>query len=98
MDIVFNMRSYELAVVLKTTTPEAQRKKVLESVKDWLKNATVTNVNDWGIKAFEYPIQKEQSGHYAIYSFETDTALPEDLEKKVLGNDTIIRHLLVRKK
>lgn len=92
------MRLYELVVVLKTSLSETQRKKLVETIKSWLGKANVVKEDSWGQKVFAYPIKKEESGFYYVFSVESETGLPTDLEKKILANDTVLRHLLVRKK
>lgn len=91
------MRTYELVLVVKPTVKEADRKKLLEQVKVWLGKIKVTNEDDWGQKALAYPIKKEDSGHYYQLQLEGDS-LPADFETRVLQNNNVLRHLLLRTK
>lgn len=102
------MRKYELAIVLRPSLKEADRKKLLETVKGWLGKAKVAKENDWGQKALAYPIKKEDSGHYYMFELEVEDpsykgtveerkgGLPQDFEQRIIQNDSIIRHLLLR--
>jgi ribosomal protein S6 len=103
------MRTYELTLVLRPSLKEADRKKLLDSVKDWLGKVKVAKENDWGQKALAYPIKKEDAGYYLMWELEvedakvsakdkktTPTGVPEDFEQRILRNDSIIRHLLLR--
>lgn len=92
------MRVYELVLVLKTSLSEAERKKVVDTLKGWLSSATVTKEDAWGQKALAYPIKKETTGYYLVYSLESEKGMPLDLEKRILAQENILRHLLVRKK
>lgn len=106
------MRTYELALVLRPTLKEADRKKLLETIKDWLgKKIKVAKENDWGQKALAYPIKKEDAGYYFMLELEIEdanvsakdlktipTGVPEDLEQRILRTDSILRHLLLRTK
>ncbi len=92
------MRIYELALVFRPSLTEVQRKKLLETIKGWLKDGKVAKEDHWGLKALSYRIKKETSGFFSILGLETEKVLPLDLEKKLLEQEQIIRHLLIRKK
>ena len=91
------MRTYELVLVMKSSLKEADRKKLLDQVKEWLGKITVTKEDDWGQKALAYPIKKEDSGHYYQLFLEGET-FPTDFETRVLQNNSVLRHLLLRTK
>lgn len=92
------MRKYELALVLRSSLADAQRKKLLETVKSWLKDVKIDKEEDWGQKPLSYPIKRETSGFYTLLRMESGNSVPLDLEKKIIANDNILRHLLVRTK
>lgn len=92
------MRKYELALVFRDSLSEEKRKKLIETVKSWIKDMKVTKDDAWGVKAFAYPIKKEKSGYYEVMAFEGEVGVPTDFEKKILTNENILRHLLVRTK
>ncbi len=91
------MRTYELVLVVKSSVKEADRAKLLELVKGWLGKIKITKEEDWGQKALAYPIKKEDSGHYFQWFMEGET-FPADFETRVLQNNSILRHLLLRTK
>lgn len=97
-DKIAGMRTYELVVVLRPTLKDAERKKVLETIKNWLKDITVVKEDDWGQKPLAYPIKKEIAGYYYFLQLETENTVPQGFEQNLLRNDTIIRHLLLRTK
>lgn len=99
------MRSYELVLVIKPSVKEADRKKLLEQVKEWLGKMKIAKENDWGQKALAYPIKKLDSGHYYQLILEsdssastTDESIPAGFETKLIQNNNILRHLLLRTK
>ena len=92
------MRTYELVLVMRPSVSEADRKKLLEQVKAWLGDLKVTKEDDWGSKALKYSIKKELTGHYFDLMLETEAVIPGDFEKKLLHEDNILRHLLIRNK
>ena len=92
------MRNYQLVLVLKTSLTEANRKKFLEGVKSWVKDAKFTKEEEWGEKALSYSIKRQTSGFYINYLFELKDELSKDLEKRLIGSDDVLRHLLLRVK
>lgn len=91
------MRLYELVVILRNTLSEDKRKKLIELIKSWLKEAKITKENAWGQKTLAYSIKREKTGFYHFMSFEGEN-IPLDFEKRLLGQEDVIRHLLLRRK
>jgi ribosomal protein S6 len=91
------MRSYELILIAKTSLTEALRKKLITGVKALLKDLKIVKENEVGQKALAYKIKKETSGFYFDFVLEGET-IPSDFEKKLLENENILRHLLLRNK
>src|SRR3989344_4001825 len=99
------MRIYELALVFRPSLTEAQRKKILETAKGWLKparNATqsvaggdvkIIKEDHAGLKALSYKIKHETSGFFSHLSLEAKESIPLDFEKRILAVEDIIRHL-----
>lgn len=86
-----------MVLVMKSSLKEADRKKLLDQVKGWLGKITISKEADWGQKALAYPIKKEDSGHYYQLFLEGET-FPTDFETRVLQNNSVLRHLLLRTK
>ena len=91
------MRIYELALVLVPSLSQIQRKKVVDAIKNYLKGLKVTKEEEIGEKTLSYKIKKEDTGYYMDFLFEGDS-LPVDFERKLLTNEDVLRHLLIRKK
>lgn len=93
------MRSYDLVLVLGTSLAEAERKKILENIENWLGKAEIKS-QELGRKTLAYPLKKEREGLFVLLkiNYQNGTTVPVGLEKKLLMNDNILRHLLVRGK
>lgn len=91
------MRSYELILVTKTSLTEALRKKLVDGVKVLLKDLKIIKENEIGQKSLAYKIKRELNGFYSDFVLEGES-VPSDFEKKLLENDNILRHLLLRTK
>ncbi len=92
------MRIYELVIVTRPSIKDADRKKLLETVKAFLKDAKFTKEEDMGQKPLAYPIKKENAGYYTQWIFESENGVPTDFETRLIRNNDIIRHLLLRTK
>lgn len=90
------MRNYQLTLILRPSLSDVQRKKLLEAVKGLLKGAKIIKEDEWGQKPLAYPIKHEVSGFYLNLLLETESVDFKDLEKKLLANDEVLRHLLLR--
>ncbi|MBI4097819.1 MAG: 30S ribosomal protein S6 [Candidatus Levybacteria bacterium] len=87
---------YQLTLVIRSTLKEAEQKKLLEGIKSLLGKAKITE-KSWGQKALAYPIRKEVSGLFLNWNIDSESVVPLNFEKKLLGNDDILRHLLLRR-
>ncbi len=87
---------YQLTLVLKSSLKEAEQNKLVESIKSLL-GKTKINEKSWGQKALAYPIEKEVSGLFLNWNIDSENIIPPDFEKKLIANDNILRHLLLRK-
>lgn len=91
------MRSYELILVAKSSLTEALRKKLVLGIKALLKDLKIVKENEVGQKSLAYKIKRETSGFYFDFVLEGEN-VPVDFEKKLLENDNVLRHLLLRTK
>jgi ribosomal protein S6 len=92
------MRNYQLVLVLRPALSEAQKKKITDSVKAWIKDAKILKEEQWGEKPLSYKIKGENSGYFLNYFLETEQAIAADFEKRLFVNEDVIRHLLIRSK
>lgn len=91
------MRIYELALVLKPSLTGVNRKKIVDLIKLALKELKITEEKEVGEKQLTYKIKKETSGYFMDFVFEGEN-IPSDFEKKLINNENVLRHLLIRKK
>ena len=91
------MRSYELVLVTKTSLTDTLRKKLITGIKSLLKDLKIVKENEVGQKSLAYKIKRETNGFYWDFALEGET-VPQDFEKKLMENENILRHLLLRTK
>ncbi len=92
------MRTYELVLVFRPSLKEEERKKLLDTIKSWLKDMKLTREEEWWSKALTYAIKKELTGFYYALHLQSEKGIEKDFEKRLINQDQILRHLLVRRK
>jgi small subunit ribosomal protein S6 len=92
------MRLYDLVMVSKTSLSDSERKKLMDQVKTWMGDLKVKSEDEWGQKPLAYPIKKENAGVYTKLTLEGEGAIPTDFETRLIRNDSVLRHLLLRTK
>ena len=91
------MRTYELVLVLRPSVAAAGRKKLIDTIKGWLKDFKVGEISEKGEKLLGYKINKETKGLYFDMILEGEV-IPLDFEKKLFELDEVLTHLMLRKK
>jgi len=91
------MRTYELILIIKKSISEGEQKKVAGFVKGLLKGAKFLKEDELGQKTLSYTINRENTGMYFDWNFDMET-IPADFGKRLLENEGILRHLVIRKK
>jgi ribosomal protein S6 len=90
------MRSYKLVLLLKSDLTKEKKKKVLEQIESWA-GAKDVKVDELGEKKLSYVIKKEKKGDYVAVSFGSEK-IETDFEKRLVVNESILRHLMIRVK
>lgn len=88
---------YDLVLVVRPSVSEVDRKKVLDTLLKSLGDVK-TETKDLGRRNLAYPMKKEREGFYLLVNIASENPLPADLEKKLLTTDSILRHLIVRRR
>lgn len=88
------MRNYKLVLIAKSSLKDSERKKLLDSVEGMLGSVKAKTL-ELGQKPLAYPIKHEVSGNFANIEFEAE-GVPSDFEKRILANEDVLRHLLIR--
>ena len=94
------MKKYEIMYIVKANLDEETRNQVIVKMHDILtKNgATITKVDEWGIRDLAYLINDESKGYYVVIELntETDDALNE-FNRLVKINPNCLRFLILKK-
>ena len=92
------MNKYELAVVVSAKLEDDARAEVVEKVKALITRfgGNVTDVDEWGKRRFAYEIQKMKEGYDYFVHFESDAAVPGEVEQRIRIMDNVLRYLCVK--
>lgn len=93
------LQSYEMPLVLKGSVTETVSKETITAVKKLIEEGKgeVGDLEEWGKKALQYPIKKENSGFYYLLNFDLDHKAIPGLGKKLRMQENVIRFLLIKK-
>jgi small subunit ribosomal protein S6 len=89
------MNNYETVFILNPVLSEDQMKDTVEKFVKVLKkaNASVINVEHWGLKKLAYPIQHKSTGFYALIEFAAAPTVVSTLETEYRREESVMRFL-----
>jgi small subunit ribosomal protein S6 len=93
-----HVRDYELMVVMSPDLDEAGIEATTERVGSQIssRGGEVVDVQKWGRRRLAYPIAKHRDGFYTVTKLKIDPEATVPLERSLILNESVIRHLLVR--
>ena len=77
---------------------EKERKALLDSMVKKIigEEGKIKKEDLWGVRDLSYKIKKQTKGFFAHFEIEADPALAKGIDKTLLVEEDILRHLLVR--
>jgi small subunit ribosomal protein S6 len=90
------MKKYEIMYILKADLDEEARKAEIEKLHGILtaNGGEVTNVNEWGLREFAYPINDMLKGYYVVIKVTTDNEALSEFRRLGTINPNVVRHLI----
>ncbi len=90
------MNKYEIMYILKADLEEAARKDEISKLHAILTNngAEVTDVKEWGLKDFAYPIDDLKKGYYVVIKVTADQPALLEFGRLARIDANVIRHLI----
>ena len=91
------VRPYEAIYILDPTYDDARWDEDIEAIKQVIsaKGGEVKEVQKWGRRRLAYEIGKKKEGIYTLLRFDSDTAVPAELNRRFRLNESVLRHLIV---
>ena len=93
------MENYEIMFIVKNTIEDDANKKVADSLKDLITadKGKIIEFKEMGKRKLAYPIKKELTGTYYVMTVEASHATIKEFDRKVLINENVLRHLIIKK-
>lgn len=90
------MKKYEIMYIVKDGLEEEARKAEIEKLHAILtgKGAKITDVKEWGLRNFAYPIDKMVKGYYVVIKVTADEDALKEFARKAKFNPKVVRHLI----
>lgn len=94
------MKKYEIMYILKDGLEEEARKALIEKLHSILTatGGKVTDVKEWGLRNFAYPINKMTKGYYVVIKVTTDEPALKEFARKAKINPNVVRQLITTDK
>jgi len=91
------MREYESIFVLNPDVSDAQVDVEVEKIREFVssKKGEITEIQKWGRRKLAYEIGKNREGNYTLIRFQSDSIVPQELERRYRLNKNMIRYLTV---
>jgi small subunit ribosomal protein S6 len=88
---------YDLVLLLDTSAPEDQRKKVLSDVESAISSSgTIVSDHDWGTRALAYEIRHRTDAEYHLLQFHGPATLLASLQRNLRIADGVLRFRIVK--
>ena len=92
------VNTYETLFVSDLTGGEEAAKATVEKFKGIIAaNAEIEEVNEWGKRRFEYPINDKNEGYYTLITFKSAPEFPAEIERIFNITEGILRSIVIRK-
>lgn len=88
-------RLYETTFIINAALDDSDIESVINKVISYIENngGEITETNKWGRRRLAYPINKKYNGYYVHLVFETKPSAVPILERFLVLEDTVLRHL-----
>lgn len=91
-------RRYETLVVIHPDLGEPGAKDLVNRIRGIVEaqGATVSQVQEWGMRELAFPIEKQKRGFYALFEYRGSPAGLSEVERQLKIMDNVLRHVSVR--
>ncbi|MBR4434718.1 MAG: 30S ribosomal protein S6 [Clostridia bacterium] len=88
------MKKYECLYVIVPELNEEETNSVINKFNGIItaNGGEVVRVDEWGKRRLAYPIDYKTEGYYVLAVFESESALPAELERNMKNDEKIMRY------
>lgn len=89
---------YELTYIINPVLEDDEYKEIIEKYSDFIRDngGEIDEVDEWGIRKFEFEMDSKTSGFYVNAYFNAPGDLIEKLERALRIDDQIMRYLTLK--
>ena len=93
------MDRYEIMFIVKNTIEDEAVKKESDALQSIITSdeGKIIEFKEMGKRKLAYPIKKEVTGTYYVMTVEAKHETIKEFDRKVLINENILRHLIIKK-
>lgn len=93
------MTKYEMLYILDASLTDEAKESIVKKFEDLVKNngGTVENIDRWGTRKLQYPINYKSEGYYVLMTFEAEKTLVVEIKRIAGITDGIIRRLITKR-
>ncbi|MBO4594656.1 MAG: 30S ribosomal protein S6 [Clostridia bacterium] len=93
------MTKYEMLYIIDADLSDEEKEALIVKFEDLVKSSggVVENVERWGIKKLQYPINYKTEGFYVLMTFEAEKTLVVELKRVAGITDGIVRRLITKR-
>lgn len=90
------MGKYEIMYILSANLNDEARKVEIEKLHGILKanKVNVSDVKEWGLRDFAYPIKKQTKGYYVVIKANGEAKGLKEFDRLAKLDTNVIRHLI----
>lgn len=92
-------RTYELGLVIEPRQSDDEAGEIVAKYREMIvaNGGQITDEENWGKRKLAYTIRNFNEGRYVFYYVSSDGAMKwSDIERNLMQNEKILRHLVVR--
>ena len=93
------MTKYEMLYILDASLSDEAKESIVKKFEDLVTSngGTVENIDRWGNRKLQYPINYKSEGYYVLMTFEAEKTLVVEIKRVAGITDGIIRRLITKR-
>ena len=93
------MTKYEMLYILDASLSDEAKESIVKKFEDLVTSngGTVENIDRWGNRKLQYPINYKSEGYYVLMTFEAEKTLVVEIKRIAGITDGIIRRLITKR-
>ena len=93
------MTKYEMLYILDASLSDEAKESIVKKFEDLVTSngGTVENIDRWGNRKLQYPINYKSEGYYVLMTFEAEKTLVVELKRVAGITDGVVRRLITKR-